>query len=78
MPAAKFRARFRAMHPGVSGIFVENRANGAAAIGMVKQRIPGINRVNPVKSKYDSRCTQFGDQFFLNDKRPIEPPDTGA
>jgi predicted phage terminase large subunit-like protein len=45
--------RFRAMHPGVSGILVENRADGAAAIDMLAQKIPGINRVDPVKSKYD-------------------------
>ena len=45
--------RFRVMHPGVSGIFVENRANGAAAIDMLAKKVAGINKVNPVKSKYD-------------------------
>ena len=32
---------------------MENRANGAAAINMLAQKISGINRIDPVKSKYD-------------------------
>jgi predicted phage terminase large subunit-like protein len=44
---------FRAMHPDVSGIFVENRANGAAAIATLTQRVTGINAVDATKSKYD-------------------------
>jgi predicted phage terminase large subunit-like protein len=45
--------RFRAMHPDVSGIFVENKANGAAAIATLSQRVAGINAVDATKSKYD-------------------------
>ena len=44
---------FRQRYPGASGIFIENRANGAAAINTLSQQVPGINKVSPSKSKYD-------------------------
>lgn len=33
--------RFRAMHPGCSGVFIERAANGAAAIATLTQWLPG-------------------------------------
>jgi predicted phage terminase large subunit-like protein len=45
--------QFRAQHRDVSGIFVENRANGAAAINTLSQKIPGISKVDPSRSKAD-------------------------
>jgi predicted phage terminase large subunit-like protein len=44
---------FRAKYPQTSGVFIENRANGAAAISTLERQIPGINKVSPSKSKYD-------------------------
>ena len=44
---------FRANYPQTSGVFIENRANGAAAISTLERHIPGINKVRPSKSKYD-------------------------
>lgn len=40
---------FKAKYPGNSGIYIENRANGAAAINTLSQQVPGINKLSPSK-----------------------------
>lgn len=39
--------------PATSGIYIEARANGAAAINPLSQQIPSTNKLSPSKSKYD-------------------------
>jgi predicted phage terminase large subunit-like protein len=41
----------KAKHPDISGIFVEDKANGSAIISMLRTKIPGIIPVNPQGSK---------------------------
>lgn len=38
-------------HPDVSGIFIEDKANGSAIISMLRNKIPGIIAVNPKGGK---------------------------
>ena len=40
---------FRARYPETSGIYIENRANGAAAIKTLEYQVPGVNKVSPSK-----------------------------
>jgi phage terminase large subunit-like protein len=44
---------FQSRHPETIAIWIENRANGAAAISILSHQIPGICKVSPSKSKYD-------------------------
>jgi predicted phage terminase large subunit-like protein len=54
---------------GSDGIYIENRANGAAVANVLETRIAGINRVNPVRSKDDrvwAAAAQFnGGDWYL-------------
>lgn len=38
-------------HPSVSGVYIEDKANGSAIISMLRSKIPGIIAVNPRESK---------------------------
>ncbi|RFU70331.1 terminase [Peribacillus saganii] len=41
----------KAKHPDISGIFIEDKANGSAIISMLRTKIPGIIPVNPQGGK---------------------------
>jgi phage terminase large subunit-like protein len=56
---------FRRKYPSCSGTFIENTANGAASIDLLGQRLPGINKVNATKSKYD-RAMSASDELNAN------------
>ena len=43
-------AKLKKQYPGTSIVFIENRANGAAAISTLQRHIPGINKVSPSRS----------------------------
>jgi len=43
---------FRAKYPETSGIFIESRANGAAAINTLSQQVAGVNKISLSKSKF--------------------------
>lgn len=38
-------------HPNVSGIYIEDKANGSAIISMLRNKVPGVIPVNPQGSK---------------------------
>jgi len=44
---------FRKLHPNCREILVENAANGKAAVGLLKKKIPGLILVTPKGSKED-------------------------
>ncbi|TYS46758.1 phage terminase large subunit [Bacillus infantis] len=41
----------KAKHPDISGIFIEDKANGSAIISMLRSKMPGIIPVNPKGGK---------------------------
>ncbi|WHY76075.1 phage terminase large subunit [Neobacillus sp. WH10] len=43
--------KMKQRYPDISGIYIEDKANGSAIISMLRKKIPGIIAVNPKESK---------------------------